>query len=155
MRVSAPIWTASQVKTRLLVADRPRPPRGVLDTSVVIDLDHLDSTQLAVEVSVSALTMAELAAGPHAASDPDERARRQDRLQRAEAAFDALPFDGDAARAYGRIFAAVVAAGRKARGARSVDLLIAATALAAGLPLYTRNGDDFRALEDLLEIIIV
>jgi predicted nucleic acid-binding protein len=127
----------------------------VLDTSVVIDLDRLVSTQLAVEVSVSALTMAELAAGPHAASSPDERARRQDRLQRAEAVFDALPFDGDAARAYGRIFAAVVAAGRKARGARSVDLLIAATALAAGLPLYTRNGDDFRALEDLLEIIVV
>jgi predicted nucleic acid-binding protein len=127
----------------------------VLDTSVVIDLDQLDSIQLAVEVSVSAFTMAELAAGPHAASDPDERARRQDRLQRAEAAFDALPFDGDAARAYGRIFAAVVAAGRKARGARSVDLLIAATALAARLPLYTRNGDDFRALEDLLEIIVV
>jgi predicted nucleic acid-binding protein len=127
----------------------------VLDTSVVIDLDRLVSTQLAVEVSVSALTMAELAAGPHAASSPDERARRQDRLQRAEAVFDALPFDGDAARAYGRIFAAVVAAGRKARGARSVDLLVAATALAAGLPLYTRNGDDFRALEDLLEIIVV
>lgn len=127
----------------------------MLDTSVVIDLDQLDSTKLAVEVSVSALTMAELAAGPHAASDPHERARRQDRLQRAEAVFDALPFDGDAARAYGRIFAAVGAAGRKARGARSVDLLIAATALAAGLPLYTRNGDDFRALEDLLEIIVV
>jgi len=127
----------------------------VLDTSVVIDLEQLDSTQLAVEVSVSALTMAELAAGPHAASDPDERARRQDRLQRAEAVFDALPFDGDAARAYGRIFAAVVAAGRKARGARSVDLLIAATALAAGLPLYTRNGEDFRALDNLLEIIVV
>ena len=155
MSVSAPIWTASRVKTRFLVADRPRPPRGVLDTSVVIDLDQLDSTQLAVEVSVSALTMAELAAGPHAASDPEERARRQDRLQRAEAVFDALPFDGEAARAYGRIFAAVVAAGRKARGARSVDLLIAATALAAGLPLYTRNGEDFRALDDLLEIIVV
>lgn len=140
---------------RLLVAERPRPPRGLLDTSVVINLDQLDSTQLAVEVSISALTMAELAAGPHAASDPDERARRQDRLQRAEAAFDALPFDGDAARAYGRIFSAVVAGGRKARGARSVDLLIAATALAAGLPLYTRNGEDFRALDDLLEIIVV
>jgi predicted nucleic acid-binding protein len=155
MSDSGAIWTESQIKTRLLVADRSRPSRGVLDTSVVIDLEQLDSAQLAVEVSVSALTMAELAAGPHAATDPNERARRQDRLQRAEAVFDALPFDGDAARAYGRIFAAVVAAGRKARGARSVDLLIAATALAAGLPLYTRNGEDFRALEDLLEIIVV
>ena len=129
--------------------------RGVLDTSVVIDLDELDPSQLPVEVAVSAVTMAELAAGPHATKDPDVRGRRQDRLQRAEAAFDPLPFDGDAARAYGRIFAAVVAAGRKARGARAVDLLIAATALAADLPLYTRNGNDFSGLEGLVDIHVV
>ncbi len=97
--------------------------------------------------------MAELAAGPHATNDADERARRQDRLQRAEASFDPLPFDGEAARAYGRIYAAVVAAGRKARGARAVDLLIAATALAADLPLYTRNIGDFKGLETLVEVI--
>jgi predicted nucleic acid-binding protein len=99
--------------------------------------------------------MAELAAGPHATDDSDERGRRQDRLQRAEAVFDPLPFDGDAARAYGRVFAAVVGAGRKARGARAVDLLVAATALASELPLYTRNGDDFRALGALLEVVVV
>jgi hypothetical protein len=99
--------------------------------------------------------MAELAAGPHATSDPDERARRQDRLQRAEAAFDPLPFDGEAARAYGRVYAAVVAAGRKALGTRAVDLLVAATACAADLPLYTRNGVDFEALEDLVDIVAV
>jgi predicted nucleic acid-binding protein len=127
----------------------------VLDTSVVIDLDQVDVARLPIEVAVSAITMAELAAGPHATSDPDERGRRQDRLQRAEAAFDPLPFDGDAARAYGRIFASVAAAGRKPRGARAVDLLIAATALAAGLPLYTRNGEGFAAIEDLIDIIIV
>jgi hypothetical protein len=126
-----------------------------LDTSVIIDLDKLDASTLPMEVAVSAITMAELAAGPHATSDPDERGRRQDRLQRAEAAFDALPFDGDAARAYGRIFASVVAAGRKARGARAVDLLTAATALAADLPLYTRNEADFRAIEDLVRIVAV
>jgi hypothetical protein len=137
------------------VADEPRPPRGVLDTSVVIDLDELDPSLLPVEVAVSAITMAELAAGPHATSDADVRGRRQDRLQRAEAAFDPLPFDGDAARAYGRIFAAVAAAGRKARGARAVDLLIAATALAAELPLYTRNGDDFVGLGGLVDIHVV
>jgi predicted nucleic acid-binding protein len=74
-------------------------------------------------------------AGPHATGDAGELARRQDRLQRAEAAFDPLPFDGDSARAYGRIYAAVIATGRKAHGARAVDLLIAATALAANLPL--------------------
>jgi predicted nucleic acid-binding protein len=137
------------------VPDERRPPRGVLDTSVVIDLDQVDASQLPVEVAVSAITMAELAAGPHATNDPDERGRRQDRLQRAEAAFDPLPFDGDAARAYGRIFSSVVTAGRKRRGARAVDLLIAATALAAGLPLYTRNGEDFQAIEDLVDIIVL
>lgn len=100
-------------------------------------------------------TIAELAAGPHATQDPDERGRRQDRLQRTEATFDPLPFDADAARAYGRIFATVMASGRKARGARAVDLLIAATALASELPLYTRNGDDFRALDGLLEVVVV
>ena len=130
-----------------------RRARGLLDTSVVIDIETLSPSQLPVEVAISATTMAELAAGPHAATDPDERGRRQDRLQRAEAVFDPLPFDADAARAYGRIYSAVVAAGRKARGARSVDLLIAATACAANLPLYTRNPDDLAALDDLVEII--
>jgi predicted nucleic acid-binding protein len=110
---------------------------------------------LPVEVAVSALTMVELAAGPHATTDADERSRRQDRLQRAEAAFDPLPFGIDEARAYGRVFTAVAAAGRKARGARAVDLLIAATALASGLPLYTRNGRDFEALDDLLTVVVV
>lgn len=132
-----------------------RHERGLVDTSVLIDLDELDALRLPSRVAVSSLTMAELAAGPHAASDPDERARRQDRLQRAEATFDPLPFDGDAARAYGRVFAAVMAQGRKARGARAVDLLIAATALAAELPLYTRNPNDFRGVEQLLEIVAV
>jgi predicted nucleic acid-binding protein len=97
--------------------------------------------------------MAELAAGPHATSDLAERARRQDRLQRAEATFDPLPFDAESARAYGRIYAAVVATGRKARGPRAVDLLIAATALAADVPLYTRNIDDFRGIEKLMAIV--
>ena len=115
----------------------------------------LDPAQLPAELAVSALTMAELAAGPYATADPEERGRRQDRLQRAEAAFDPLPFDTDAARAYGRIFSAVTVAGRKARGARAVDLLITATALAAGLPLYTRNGDDFLALDDLVEVVVL
>jgi len=106
-------------------------------------------------MAVSALTMAELAAGPHAASDAVERARRQDRLQRTEAAFDPLPFDVEAARAYGRIYSAVSSSGRTARGSRAVDLLIAATACAAGLPLYTRNEDDFRGLEGVVEIVAV
>ena len=136
------------------MADQRR-PRGLLDTSVIIDLEHLHAVQLPIESAVSAITMAELAAGPHATEDPDERARRQDRLQRAEAAFDPLPFDSEASRAYGRIYAAVVGAGRKARGARAVDLLIAATACSQGLPLYTRNPADFQALDTLVEIVHV
>lgn len=121
----------------------------------MIDLEQLGPDDLPVELAVSALTMAELAAGPAATKDAEERARRQDRLQRAEATFEPLPFDANAARAYGRIYAAVAAAGRKARGARAVDLLIAATALSAGLPLYTRNGADFAALDGLVEVVEV
>ncbi|MEZ5382228.1 MAG: type II toxin-antitoxin system VapC family toxin [Microthrixaceae bacterium] len=132
-----------------------RPERGILDTSVVIDLDRLEVNRLPIQVAVTALTMAELAAGPHAATDSKERARRQDRLQRAESAFDPLPFDTEAARAYGRIYAAVVSVGRKARGARAVDLMIAAVACSVGLPLYTRNPSDFAALDDLVEVVAV
>ena len=130
-----------------------RHARGVIDTSVVIDLEQIEPSRLPLELAVSSLTMAELAAGPHATNDADERARRQDRLQRAEAVFDPLPFDAEAARAYGRVFAAISATGRTARGARAVDLLIAATACGAGLPLYTRNVEDFRGLEGFIEVV--
>jgi hypothetical protein len=129
--------------------------RGLIDTSVVIDLGRIAPESLPEELAVSAITMAALAAGPHATDDPEERARRQDRLQRAEASFDPVPFDAAAARAYGRVYAAVLVAGRKARGARAVDLLIAATALANGLPLVTRNPTGFNALDGLLEVIAV
>lgn len=129
--------------------------RGILDTSVVIDLERLDADALPRHVAVTSITMAELAAGPHATSDATERARRQDRLQRAEAAFDPIPFDATAARAYGRIYAAVIAHGRKARGARAVDLLIAAVAAATELPLCTRNPDDFAGLDGLVTIVAI
>jgi predicted nucleic acid-binding protein len=133
----------------------PRHARGLIDTSVIIDLEQIERADLPLEVAVSAITMAELAAGPHATAEPAERARRQDRLQRAEATFEPLPVDAEVARAYGRVYAAVTASGRKARGRRAVDLLIAATAVAARLPLYTRNPDDFVGLSDLLEIVSV
>lgn len=135
--------------------DTLRPARGVIDTSVVIDLDRLDPSALPVELAVTAITMAELAAGPHAATTAEERAVRQDRLQRTEAAFDPVAFDEEAARAYGRVYAAVSSAGRKARGARAVDLLIAAIACAAGLPLVTRNPRDFVGLDGVVEVIAV
>ena len=126
--------------------------RGLVDTSVAIDLERVAPDSLPSALAIAAVTLAELTAGPHATADVAERARRQDRLQRVEATFDAIPFDAAAARAYGRIYAEVVASGRKARGQRAVDLLIAATALAAELPLYTRNPRDFEGLGALVGV---
>jgi predicted nucleic acid-binding protein len=125
----------------------------MVDTSVLIDPPQ--ESALPEEASVAAITLAELVAGVHATQDPNERAARQDRIQRVQATFEALPFDSDAARAYGRVFAATIAGGRKARGKRAIDLLIAATALSVGLPLYTRNIDDFSGLEGVVDIVAV
>ena len=107
---------------------------------------------------ISAVTLAELSAGPHEVR-PDtgqdvyfeaaERARLLDVLQRAEHEFDPIPFDTDAARPYGRVTAAGIAAGRKPRR-RAADLMIAATAIAAELPLYTTNPGDFAGLHHLV-----
>jgi hypothetical protein len=128
--------------------------RGLLDTSVVIDHDLIDPQRLPDESAIAAITLAELAAGPHATEDEGERARRQDRLQWAVATWDPLPFDAAAARAYGRVYAAIRAAGRSRRN-RLADLLIAATASASGLPLYTRNPSDLTALEGVVEIVAI
>ncbi len=130
------------------------PTRGLLDTSVVIDHEGLDAELLPDETAISAITLAELSAGPHATTDTDERARRQDRLQWAAATWDPLPFDADAARAYGRLYAAVRVAGRSSR-AHLADLMIAATAAANGLALYTRNRKDFRAVAGIVEVVEV
>lgn len=135
--------------------DVERVARALLDTSAVIDADLLPIAAVPLEAAISALTLAELAAAPGATNDPAERARRQEVIQRVEATFSPLPFDVAAARAYGRVASAILAAGRKARGTRAVDLLIAATALANDLPLVTRNGADLVGLGDLLEIIEV
>ena len=132
-----------------------RHARGLIDTSVLIEIERVAADALPGEVAVSAITFAELAAGPHATDDPAERARRQDRLQRAEATFEPIQFDSSTARAYGLVYAATVSAGRKARGRRAVDLMIAATAVAAELPVYTRNPTDFGGLEGLLEVVTV
>lgn len=128
--------------------------RGLLDTSVVVDHDLVAIDALPEETAIAAVTLAELAAGPHATSDDAERARRQDRLQWAAATWDPLPFDAEAARMYGRVFAATKAAGRTVR-ARVADMLIASTAAANGLPLYTRNASDFVGLEEILDVIAV
>lgn len=129
------------------------PERGLIDTSVAISLEVIDPQRLPTEIAISALTLAELSSGPVVAATPAVRAQRQDQLQRIEAGIEALDFDPGCARAYGRICAATHRIGRKVRGARAVDLMIAATALAHGLPLYTRNAADLRGLDDLVEIV--
>ncbi len=126
--------------------------RGLIDTSIVIALDRVDPNILPNELAIATITLAELAAGPHAADDLAERARRQERLQCTEATFEPIPFDAECARAYGRVYAQTIAGGRKARGRRAVDLLIAATAVAAELPLYTANPGDFSGLQDLIDL---
>jgi predicted nucleic acid-binding protein len=137
--------------------------QGLLDTNIVILRRWIDPEELPHEMAISAVTLAELSAGPHHVRRNDEqdtydeyaeRARRLDVLQRAENEFDPIPFDADAARAYGRICAAVISAGKQPRR-RIADLMIAATAVAEGLPLFTTNPDDFLGLNDLLTVVAV
>ncbi|MFF4228080.1 type II toxin-antitoxin system VapC family toxin [Streptomyces sp. NPDC001820] len=137
--------------------------QGLLDTNIMILRKWVDPDELPAEVAISAITLAELSAGPHEVrrneeqSDYDEyaeRARRLDVLQRAESEFDPIPFGVEAARAYGRVCAAVIASGRKPRR-RVADLMIAAIAIAEGLPLFTTNPDDFKGLDDLLTVVPV
>ena len=137
--------------------------RGLLDTNIMILRSRIAPEELPDEMAISTVTLAELSAGPHevrpdteqdAYFEAAERARRLDVLQRAEHEFDPIPFDTDAARAYGRVTAAVIAAGRKPRR-RAVDLMIVATAIAAELPLYTTNPDDFTGLDHLVRVISV
>lgn len=129
--------------------------RGLLDTSVVIDIFAIDRLALPKASSIATLTLAELTSGPLGTHDPFERALRLERLQWAEANLEAIPFDAAAARAYGRVYSAALAARQKPRGARAVDLLIAATAFSRDLPLYTRNAADFSSITELMEIIAV
>jgi len=137
--------------------------QGLLDTNIMILRKWVDPEELPAEMAISAITLAELSAGPHEVrrneeqDDYDEhaeRARRLDVLQRAENEFDPIPFDAEAARIYGRVCAAVISAGRKPRR-RVADLMIAAIAIAEDLPLFTTNPDDFTGLDDLLTVVPV
>jgi predicted nucleic acid-binding protein len=131
-----------------------RLPRGLLDTCVVIDLALIDSSLLPVEAAVSAIVLAELAQGVAMTKDPVEMMARAQRLADVEAEFAAIPFDREAARSFGTLVALTVKANRNPRP-RRIDLMIAATAAAHGLPLFTRNVDDFQGLEQGVEIIPV
>lgn len=137
--------------------------QGLLDTNIMILRRWLDPEELPAEVAISAITLAELSAGPHEVrrneeqDDYDEyaeRARRSDILQRAENEFDPIPFDAEAAWIYGRVCASVIGAGRKPRR-RVADLMIASIAIAEELPLFTTNPDDFKGLDDLLTVVPV
>jgi len=127
----------------------------VLDTSAVILLPRVTAASaLPAEPVITAVTLAELSVGPLVTSDERERAARQAHLQQAEADFDPLPFDAAAARAFGRVAASLRRAGRKP-AARSYDAMIAATALATELPIYTANPDDFREIDGLEVVDLV
>lgn len=127
------------------------PLRGLIDTNIVIHLAGLNPAELPEEMVISAVTLAELSAGPHHTDDPRERARRMSVLQHVEATFEPLPFDAEAARAFGLISAAVLAVGRGTRR-RIAGLMIASVAHTNGLPLYTTNPADFEGLNDLVTV---
>jgi tRNA(fMet)-specific endonuclease VapC len=124
-------------------------PEGLLDTSTLLLSPRIDPASLPQLARISAVTLAELSVGPLVAEDPAEQASRTAHVQQAESDFDPLPFDADAARAFGRVAASLRRSGRKAR-ARAFDALIAATAIANGLPLYTCNPADFEGVEGLV-----
>jgi tRNA(fMet)-specific endonuclease VapC len=125
-------------------------PEGLLDTSAVLALPRLRDASLLPDVAlISAVTLAELAVGPLVATDETERARRLAHVQQAEADFDPLPFDAPAARAFALVASAYRRSGRKP-AARAFDAMIAATAIANGLPLYTANPGDFAGIDDLV-----
>ncbi len=128
--------------------------RGILDTSTVMMLGRLDDPAvLPDEPLITAITLAELTVGPLVATTDQERAARQAHLQQAESDFDALPFDASAARAFGRVAASLRQSGRKT-AARSYDAMIAATALAQALPVYTCNPDDFAGIDGLVVVAV-
>lgn len=127
---------------------------GLLDTSTLIFLPRLrDPNALPAEPRISTITLAELSVGPLVTSDERERAARQAHLQQAEADFDPLPFDAEAARAFGQVAASLRRSGRKT-AARAYDAMIAAVALANELPLYTCNPDDFAGIEGLVVVAV-
>jgi tRNA(fMet)-specific endonuclease VapC len=128
--------------------------RGILDTSTIILLPRIEEpTLLPEEPLITAITLAELTVGPLVASSDDERAARQAHLQQAEADFDPLPFDANAARAFGRVAASLRRAGRKPT-ARAYDAMIAATAIANELPIYTCNPGDFTEIDGLVVVTV-
>lgn len=125
--------------------------RAVLDTSVVIEPGV---APIPGELAISVATVAELQFGVLVARNDTVRAARLRRLSGLQRRFDPLPIDDAVAVSYGELAAAVVRAGRQPR-ARTMDLLIAATAHAHDARLYTRNAEDLRGLDGLIEVVAV
>ncbi|WP_431043428.1 PIN domain-containing protein [Streptomyces sp. P1-3] len=131
-----------------------RHPSGILDTCAYIDLDLLGPADLPAVPELTAITLAELHQGVAMAKDPASRAARMEKLGAARADFDPLPFDDDAAARYGTLVSLVLAARRDPRP-RKLDLMIAAIASVRGLPLFTRNADDFKGLDSAVTIVAI
>lgn len=139
------------------MADRPSRERfavGLLDTGVLIDINTIDDTVLPVRAEISTVTLAELGLGIALATTPEQLALRTERMLEVEHSFDPLPFTAAAARRFTSMAKLVVASGRSPKP-RKADLMIAAVASVNDLPLFTRNGDDFKDIENLLTVVSV
>lgn len=125
--------------------------RVVLDTNVIVG--PMPSMLRDQELSVSSVTYAELEAGTLLASAGAEKAHRVHRLAKARETYGTgLPFDDRVAASFGLMAEAVSDSGRSYR-ARTVDLMIAATAHAHGAALMTHNVHDFRGLEAMITVL--
>ncbi len=145
-------WVKTTIRGSVAVAERA--DVGVLDTCTYIDLALIDPVRLPVIPEITAITLAELHQGVAMAKDAESRAARMEKLGAAVTDFEPLPFDSDAAARYGTLVALTIAAGRDPRP-RKLDLMIAAVASTRGLPLFTRNGADFKGLHSSLTVVTV
>lgn len=125
--------------------------RGILDTSVLV---ATDVAPIPGELAISVISIAELHFGVLVATTSETRANRLARLSALQRRFDPLPLDEAVADSYGRLAARVVEIGRQPP-ARTMDLLIAATAHAHDASIYTRNAADLTGLEDLVDIVTI
>jgi predicted nucleic acid-binding protein len=130
-----------------------RKPIGLLDTCTLIDIEDIPGERLPIVSEICSITVAELMLGVHMAKAPADRSARITKLLTVGANFDPLPFEDQATNAFNALVGLTVATGRQKP--RKNDLMIAATAVANGLPLYTANVEDFKGLESMLEVVEV
>lgn len=126
---------------------------GLIDTSVIIGFerrghqDRLISELVAGEqLVVASITASELLAGVERASSASHRQQRLAFVEAVLRLVPVMPFDLHAARVHARVQAHLLSVGQQI-GAN--DLLIAATALAHGMPILTENLRDFERVPGL------